>query len=176
MTFKPFLLSLTVAAALTVAAPANAADYVQASGALSFASQYQGEVFTGQFPGFRTTLSFDPSVPKAAKLDVLIPLAGASTQNSERDSTLRSSDFFSVGKFAQARYTANGFRSLGGNKYAADGTLTLRGVSQEVTLEVTLNQIKRYPLPPFRRTAGFSATSPARHAASRWCRGRRCPA
>lgn len=137
MTFKPFLLSLTVAAALTVAAPANAADYVQASGALSFASQYQGEVFTGQFPGFRTTLSFDPSAPKAAKLDVLIPLAGASTQNSERDSTLRSSDFFSVGKFAQARYTANGFRSLGGNKYAADGTLTLRGVSRPATLTFT---------------------------------------
>ncbi|MNI45042.1 YceI-like domain protein [compost metagenome] len=39
------------------------------------------------------------------------------------------------------------------------GTLTLRGVSQEVTLEVTLNQVKRYPLPPFRRTAGFSATT-----------------
>lgn len=137
MTFKPLLLSLTVGAALSVAAPANAADYVQASGALSFASQYQGEVFTGQFPGFRTTLSFDPAAPKAAKLDVLIPLAGASTKNGDRDSTLQSADFFNVGKFAQARYTANGFRSLGGNKYAADGTLTLRGVSKPVTLTFT---------------------------------------
>ena len=39
------------------------------------------------------------------------------------------------------------------------GTLTLRGVSQEVTLDVTLNALKRYPLPPFRRTAGFSAST-----------------
>ncbi len=39
------------------------------------------------------------------------------------------------------------------------GTLTLRGVSQEITLDVTLNAIKRYPLPPFRRTAGFSAST-----------------
>lgn len=137
MTFKPYLLSLPIAAALLVAAPANAADYVQASGALSFASQYQGEVFTGQFPGFRSTLSFDPATPKAAKLDVLIPLAGTTTRNSDRDTTLQSSDFFSVAKFAQARYTANGFRSLGGNKYAADGTLTLRGVSRSVTLTFT---------------------------------------
>lgn len=137
MTFKPFLLSLPIAATLLAAAPASAAEYVQASGALSFASQYQGEVFTGQFPGFRTTLSFDPAKPKAAKLDVVIPLAGATTRNSDRDTTLQSADFFNVAKFAQARYTANGFRSLGGNKYAADGTLTLRGVSRPATLTFT---------------------------------------
>ena len=35
------------------------------------------------------------------------------------------------------------------------GTLTLHGVAQEVKLDVTLNELKRYPLPPFRRTAGF---------------------
>ena len=37
--------------------------------------------------------------------------------------------------------------------------LTLRGVSREVALEVALNAAKRYPLPPFRRTVGFSATA-----------------
>ena len=137
MSFKPRLLSLPVVAALLVAGPLYAADYVQASGALTFASQYQGEVFTGQFPGFRTTLTFDPKAPKAAKLDVTIPLAGATTRNGDRDSTLQSADFFNVGKFAQARYTANGFRALGGNKYAADGLLTLRGVSKPVTLTFT---------------------------------------
>lgn len=137
MSFKPRLLSLPVVAALLAAGPLHAADYVQASGALTFASQYQGEVFTGQFPGFRTTLTFDPKAPKAAKLDVTIPLAGATTRNGDRDSTLQSADFFNVGKFAQARYTANGFRPLGGNKYAADGTLTLRGVSKPVTLTFT---------------------------------------
>ena len=55
-------------------------------------------------------------------LDVLIPLAGANTKSPERDSTLKSADFFNVAKFAQARYTASGFRSLGGNEYAADST------------------------------------------------------
>jgi hypothetical protein len=42
-----------------------------------------------------------------------------------------------VSKFAQARYRATGFRSLGGDKYAADGTLELRGVSKPVTLTFT---------------------------------------
>src|SRR3546814_4780053 len=41
--------------ALMVAAPAGAADYVQAAGStLAFATKYDGEVFTGTFPGFRS--------------------------------------------------------------------------------------------------------------------------
>ena len=121
-----------------MAAPAFAADYVQAPGSsLVFASQYDGETFTGSFPGFSTKLSFDPAQLANAKLDVTIPLAGAKTGNDDRDSTLQGADFFDVAKFAQARYRASKFRSLGGNQYAADGTLELRGVSKPVTLTFT---------------------------------------
>ena len=128
----------SVLALLLLAAPAFAADYVQAPGStLVFASKYDGEVFTGKFASFTTTLSFDPAKLATSKLDVMIPLAGASTGNDDRDSTLSSSDFFNVAKFAQARYTASKFRSLGGNQYAADGSLSLRGVSKPVTLTFT---------------------------------------
>ena len=125
-------------AAMLVAAPAIAADYVQAPGStLVFASQYDGEVFTGSFPGFSARLSFDPAKLDAAQLDVTIPLAGAKTGNADRDDSLQGSDFFNVKRFAQARYTASRFRSLGGTQYAADGTLQLRGVSKPVTLTFT---------------------------------------
>src|SRR5690606_2121633 len=126
------LLPLALAAALAAAAPAAAADYVQSSGALSFASEYQGETFVGLFPGFSTTLSFDPAAPQDAKLDVTIPLATADTKNGDRDSTLQGADFFNVARFATARYTASGFRSLGGDSYAADGILELRGLKKPV--------------------------------------------
>jgi polyisoprenoid-binding protein YceI len=116
-------------------APAMAADYVQAAGStLAFATQYDGETFTGTFPGFATTLSFDPANLAASKLDVVIPLAGAKTGNDDRDATLRSADFFDVAKFAQAHYTATTFRNLGDGRYAADGMLELRGVRKPVTL------------------------------------------
>lgn len=132
-----------VAAALAgmlAAAPVFAADYVQAPGTgsiLVFATKYDGEVFTGTFPGFQTKLSFDPADPAAAKLDVTIPLAGAKSGNSDRDSTLQGPDFFYVASFAQARYTANGFRALGNNQFAADGTLELHGVSKPVSFTFT---------------------------------------
>lgn len=124
--------------AALLAAPAFAADYVQAPGStLVFASHYQGETFTGRFGGFTTTLSFDPKQLATSRLDVTIQLAGTQTGNRDRDDTLASTDFFNVGKFAQARYTATTFRALGGNQYAADGTLTLRGASRPVTLTFT---------------------------------------
>ena len=132
--------ALTAAAlvAMMSATPAMAADYVQAPGStLVFASKYDGEVFTGKFAGFTTTMSFDPARLETSKLDVVIPLTGASTGNGDRDSTLSGADFFNVAKFAQARYTATKFRSLGGNQYAADGNLSLRGVSKPVVLTFT---------------------------------------
>jgi len=129
---------LAMAGLLLATAPAFAAEYVQAPGStLIFASNYQGEVFTGKFGSFNTTLSFDPAKLTASKLDVTVQLAGTQTGNSDRDETLKTSDFFDVAKFAQARYTATRFRALGGNQYAADGTLTLRGVAKPVTLTFT---------------------------------------
>ena len=138
MTIRNRILPLALAGTLAVfAAPATAADYVQASGALSFASEYQGETFVGLFPDFQATLSFDPAAPQDAKLDVTIPLASADTKNGDRDSTLKTAEFFNVAKFATARYTASGFRSVGGDQYVADGTLELRGVSKPVSLAIT---------------------------------------
>ena len=52
----------SLALALTLSMPALAADYVQAQGSsLAFSGKYQGEVFTGTFPGFTSRLSFDPN-------------------------------------------------------------------------------------------------------------------
>ena len=124
--------------ALALALPAAAADYVQAPGSsLVFAGKYQDEVFTGRFPGFSTRLRFDPAQLATSSLDVTIPLASATTGNADYDENMRGDAFFDAAKFPQARYTATRFRSLGGNQYAADGTLSLHGASKPVTLTFT---------------------------------------
>ena len=117
------------------AMPALAADYVQAPGSrLAFSGTYQGEAFTGTFPGFTTRLSFDPKQLASAKLEVKIPLATTVTSNNSYDSELRGAAFFDASKFPQASFTATKFRSLGGNRYAADGQLSLHGINKPVTL------------------------------------------
>lgn len=132
-----FLTAFALAALLAVA-PALATEYVQAPGSkLAFATKYQGEVFVGALPGFSTRLRFDPAQLDAASLDVTIPLVDASIDNPDGTEALRGRDFFDIARFPQARFVTDRFRHLGGNRYAADGTLTLRGMSRPVTLAFT---------------------------------------
>ena len=131
------LLGFAIAMTL-VAAPLAAADYVQAAGSsLTFSGNYQGEAFSGHFPGFVTKFAFDPAQLGQSKLDVTIPLATATTRNADYDGEMRGASFFDSKKFPQARYVATKFRALGGNRYAADGNLTLRGVTKPVVLTFT---------------------------------------
>lgn len=126
------------AALLLFAGPVFAANYVQAPGSsLVFAGTYQGAVFTGHFPGFATTLSFDPRHLSTASLDVRIPLANATTANADYDTQMRGNAFFDASKFAQAHYVATRFRALGGNRFIADGTLSLHGMTRPVALAFT---------------------------------------
>jgi polyisoprenoid-binding protein YceI len=135
MRLESFLLGCLLA----LAAPlASAADYIQAPGStLTFAGSYQGETFVGRFPDFATRLSFDPARLRDARLEVIIPLATATTGIDDYDGELRGRAFFNSAKFARARYTASKFRSLSGDRSAADGTLSLRGLKRPVTLEFT---------------------------------------
>jgi polyisoprenoid-binding protein YceI len=82
-------------------------------------------------------MSFDTANLAAARLDVTIALASATTGVSDFDAELRGPAFFDSARFAQARYTATGFRHLGNNRYLADGTLSMRGASRPVALEFT---------------------------------------
>lgn len=124
--------------ALLATSSAFGTDYRQAPGStLAFATKFQGEVFVGSVPGFITQLRFDPARLQDARLDVAMPLADVSIDNADGTETLRGPEFFNVAKFPQARFSATRFRSLRGNRYAAEGTLTLRGVSRPVTLEFT---------------------------------------
>jgi cytochrome b561 len=77
---------------------------------------------------------FDPAKLADSRFDVAIDVASADTRNQERDEMLRSAEFFGAKKTPQARFLAQRFRALGGNRYAADGVLSLHGISKPVAL------------------------------------------
>jgi polyisoprenoid-binding protein YceI len=131
--------SVSAAFALMFASSgAVAADYTQAAGSsLKFAGTYQDEGFSGTFPGFATRLRFDPQQLAGSRLDVVIPIVSVTTGVEDYDVEMRGAGFFDSKRFPQARYTATTFRALGGNRFAADGTLLLHGVSKPVTLTFT---------------------------------------
>lgn len=101
---------------------------------LGFEASAQGERFSGSFARFEPNIRFDPAELSTARFDVRIDLSSADTANSERDETLKGSDFFAVRSHPQARFLAERFRALDDGRYAADGQLTLRGLTRPVTL------------------------------------------
>jgi polyisoprenoid-binding protein YceI len=124
--------------AMTGAGFAQPAPYrVLRSSSLGFTASYEGEPFEGRFTRFTPVIEFDPKQLASARFDVRIDLTSADTSNGERDEVLLGEGFFNTRKSAQARYTSQRFRALGGNRYLADGTLTLNGVSKPVSLNFT---------------------------------------
>ena len=129
----PFLLALLLAAT-----GAAATDYTaQSSSKLGFTATYMDEAFDGTFARFTPAIRFDPADLSGSRFDVRITLASASTANAERDEMLVGSEFFDAAGLPEARYVATRFRALGGNRFVAEGTLSLRGVSQPVPLTFT---------------------------------------
>jgi polyisoprenoid-binding protein YceI len=117
---------------------AFAADYVQQPGSsLGFSGSYQGEAFNGNFAKFSSSIRFDPGNLAQSRFDVRITLSSANTKNAERDEQLMASDFFNAKAQPEARYVATKFRALGGNRFIADGILTLRGVTKAAPLTFT---------------------------------------
>lgn len=131
---RKFLSTLLLCAAPLV----QAADYsAQPGSRLGFTATYQGEAFEGDFGDFTPRIRFDPADLAGSRFDVRIALASADTDNAERDEMLAGGEFFDAGSVPEARYVATSFRALGGNRYVAEGTLRLRGVSKPVPLTFT---------------------------------------
>jgi polyisoprenoid-binding protein YceI len=115
-----------------------AADWRTLPGStLGFSASAQGESFDGRFTRFTPRIRFDPAKLADSRFDVAIDVASADTRNQERDEMLRSAEFFGAKKTPQARFLAQRFRALGGNRYAADGVLSLHGISKPVLLTFT---------------------------------------
>ncbi len=113
----------------------------------------------GTVSGSEGVLEFDPEDWASARLDVTVPISQLDMGNAKWTQATLAHNLLDGDRHPQARFVSTRVEPVDANHARVFGQLTLRGVSREVVLEVTLNALKRYPLPPFRRTAGFSATA-----------------
>ena len=111
----------------------------------------------GRFGKFGGRLSFDPKNPTAASVQVTIEPASLDSADGQRDTHLRSADFFNVEKFPQASFKSTKVQDLGGDKFKVTGDLTLRGVTRPVVLDASFEGTGKDPWGGER--AGFSATT-----------------
>jgi len=92
--------------------------------------------FPGRFGKYSGTISLDPSNLATTKVSVEIDTASIDTDNQDRDTLLKSADFFDVATHPKMTFVSTEVIPKGEGKATLKGTLTLRGVSKPVDLDV----------------------------------------
>ena len=113
----------------------------------------------GTVSGSSGQLRFDPDDWSTASLEVSVPLRHLDLGNEKWNQAVRAGNLLDTARFPTATFISTRVEPIDPTHASVYGNLTLHGISKEVKLDVTLNALKRHPLPPFRRTAGFSATA-----------------
>jgi polyisoprenoid-binding protein YceI len=117
----------------------------------------------GSFSKVEGQLRFDPDDWSGAQLSVRIPVATLDLGDEDWQQKILDRTFFDARRFPQASFVSTRVESSGPNTATVTGELTLHGVTRPLTLQVTLNALKRHPLTR-KRTAGFSATGTLRRS------------
>lgn len=113
----------------------------------------------GTVTGSEGSLQFDADDWSSAKLDVVVPMQRLDMGDSGWSASVFAPRFLDVKRYPQARFVSTRVEQREDNRGTVCGELTLHGTTRPLCMELKLNRIARYPLPPFRRTAGFSATA-----------------
>lgn len=113
----------------------------------------------GTVSGSEGQLLFDPDDWTGARLTVSVPLQRLDLGDAKWNKAVMAGNLLDTDRHPDARFVSTRVEPVDASHARVFGQLTLRGVTQDVELAVTVNAVKRHPMPPFRRTAGFSATT-----------------
>ena len=91
----------------------------------------------GRFSDFSGSLDFDAEQPVSSSVRFTIRAASIDTNQADRDTHLRSEDFFAVDRFPALTFASTRVTPRGGGQFDVTGDLTIRDVTRSVVLPVT---------------------------------------
>ncbi|MGH8617857.1 MAG: YceI family protein [Burkholderiales bacterium] len=144
---RRFLASMLVT--LGVAVPATAQEVYVADPAHMYAHFSTGHLGIAWVHGrFNRTPVARVTLDRAAKtgsIEVVIDTASVDTGHEKRDLHIRSADYLDVEKFPTITFKSNSLKFDGDMLVAADGDLTLMGVTRPVSLKVAMFRCIQHP-------------------------------
>jgi len=119
---------------------------VKPRGTLAFSVTNGADKVRGRFGTWSGDIVFDPDRPEGARIAIQVDLSSASVGDPTQDAMLASADFLDAAAHPRATYRASSVRRVAPNRYAAKGTLSLRGKSrpQDVVFTLTGTGLSRH--------------------------------
>lgn len=134
--FAALVVLLLTASPASAAAPKWTVD--PAASEIAFSGKHAGNEFKGTFKTWTADIAFDPADLAGSKAKVTVEMGSAVTGNKTYDGSLPSAEWLDPKAFPDAVFETKSFTKTGENAYTAAGTLTIKGVSQDVSLPFTL--------------------------------------
>ena len=100
---------------------------------------------SGKFTRFSSSVSTEGDDFTTANIEFSAETASIDTGVDARDNHLRGDDFFNSEKFPQLTFKSSALKPLGGDRYALEGHLTIRDVTQAITLQVEHGGVAKDP-------------------------------
>mgnify|MGYP003148196583 FL=1 len=113
----------------------------------------------GRFSDIEGSFTYDPDTQELGEVTARIGTASVDTDHEKRDEHVRSADFLDAGAHPMITFPATDSTPTSETTGTVTGDLTIRGVTQPVTLDVTLNKRADYPCCHGKETLGISATA-----------------
>lgn len=105
---------------------------------IAFSVKQMGVPVSGRFTRFDARVELDPANPQTATVQIDVDITSLATGNDEADALARDRPWLDAAGFPRATFTSSAVRALGGERWAVDGTLTIRGRPRQLTVPFTL--------------------------------------
>jgi polyisoprenoid-binding protein YceI len=86
-----------------------------------------------------------------------VKVKSINTNIRKRDDHLRSDEFFAVKEYPTMTFQTEKIRQVDGNRFEAEGKLTVRDITKKIVVPFTYFGMKENPLKPKQLVAGFEA-------------------
>lgn len=132
--YKSILLA-TCLASLSFNAFATPRKLLPAESKIEFTVKEMGVPVSGEFKRFEASIDIDPEKAERASANISIDIGSLTTGNDEADAVAVDLDWLDKAHAPYATFKSASIRALGGNRYEAKGTLSIRNKPRNIVVQ-----------------------------------------
>ncbi len=129
---------VAVLALVALATAARAQGVLVDKSEIAFTMKQMGVKFDGRFRKWKADVVFKPQQLAASKAVFDVDLASIDLASAESESEAQGKLWFDSARFPVAHFASTGIRDLGGGRYEIAGKLSIKGMTRDCVVPITV--------------------------------------